>query len=191
MKKLLLVLLISTLSFSSCKTLSELKAFSKCEFHYKSVDEVRVAGIDVQYKKSLKDFTIIDAAKLIKAVAESQYILSLRVNLDVRNPNAVNAALSGGEWILFIDGREMLRGMVTQRVEVTANNGTAVLPMVMQVDLKKIFAKESAESIANFGLGLASKEGESTRVSLWIKPVFLIGSATIKYPDYIRLGKEF
>ncbi len=193
MKKLNLVLLIALTGtmLSGCAFLRELNAFTKCDFKFKNVTNVTLANISLQNKKSLKEFSLVDGAKLLTAVATNTVPLQLNVNLLVTNPNSVNAALSGGEWIFFIDSKEMLRGNINQRVEIAANNGTAVLPLTMQLDLKKLLTKETKETLVNFALGLATQEGESTRVSLWIKPVIDIAGVKMNYPDYIRLGKAF
>ena len=189
--KALLFLLIIGTTFTSCDILNQLASFSKCEFKYQSVSNVKVAGIDVQNKKTLKDFSILDGANLLNAVTKSEFPLNLTVNIEITNPNTTTASLDGGEWILFIDAKEMLRGNVSKKVVVAPNNGKTIMPMDMLIDLKKVLAKEDREMIASFGLGLAAGEGAPTRVSLWIKPIVSVGGIPISYPDYIKLGKQF
>lgn len=188
MKKTIFVLILILFLFS-CKSFRELKSFAKCEFKYKNLENVCLAGIQVENKHSLKDFPVRDGIKLIGAVSNNQFLLNLVVNLDVTNPNSEKAAMNGGDWIFFIDGKEMLRGNINQRIEINPNS-TVVLPINIEIDLKKILTKKSARAIVNFGLGLSNKEEKTTRVSLWIKPIIKIGKRTMKYPDYIRLGKK-
>ncbi len=189
-KQLAILLLIVPL-FNSCSMINQLASLRNCEYKYKSVTDVRVAGIDVQNKKTLKDFTVLDAASLLAAVNRNEFLLNATVNIEITNPNAGTASLDGGEWIFFIDGKEMIRGNVSKKVQVNPSGGVAIMPMAMIVDLKKILGKENRETIAGFGLGLAAGEGQATRVSLWIKPIMNVGGFPLSYPNYIKLGKAF
>lgn len=188
--KIAVLLIILGSLLSSCQMLNQMAALSKCDFKYKSVSDVRVAGINVDDKKNIKDFSVFDATKLLTAVANNQFPLNLKLNIDIKNPNQATAGLEGGEWIFFIDSKEMLRGNVTQQLQIPAG-GTTTMPMDIQINLKQVLKKESRETIANFGLNLASPEGKPTRVSLWIKPKIVVKGVTIPYNNYIKLGKSF
>jgi len=188
------ITLFLILLFGSCSILeqaSELQTFSKCEFRLKSVQNIRLAGINVQQIKQVSDLTLMEMAKLTTAFAARDMPLKLSLNVEVKNPNQSKAALNELAWILFIDDIEMTRGNLAKRVEIPSHGGLAVLPIGIEVDLFEVLSGESADAVINFALNLAGAGNTPSRIMLKAKPTLYIGTKSISYPGYIKIENEF
>ncbi|MBO4372297.1 MAG: hypothetical protein J5826_05135, partial [Bacteroidales bacterium] len=116
-KSLIVTLIITSLIFAGCKGVSNLTTFVKCDFDFVNVDNVKVADINFSQKKKYSDFSIIDAAKLVKALTNKNFNLDLTVNVKAKNPNQRKAAIGGFDYILWIDDVKTLAGTMNQPFE--------------------------------------------------------------------------
>jgi hypothetical protein len=95
------------------------------------------------------------------------------------------------EWIMLIDDKEIVDGVVNDRIDIAANGGISKLPIRISTDLRKILSNMSTEEAVNMGLGLSGSGNKPTRVTLKVKPSILVGQTLIKYPGYIKVNHEF
>ncbi len=190
----LLVVLLSVF-FSSCDVLDQARqmaALSKCEFRLSSVEQLRLAGVNIQQVNHWSDLNLMDAAKITTAIAAGGSLpLNFTLNVEAKNPNTAMAGLNRLDWILLIDDIEMVSGVNENRVQIPANGGTSVIPLTIGVDLKEALKGKSAEAIANFGLNLAGAGNKPTRITLKAKPYIMVGSQNISYPGYLTIQNEF
>ena len=186
---LLLIIVVSVLV--SCKQLKEMANFAKCEFRLKSIENITLAGFNVQNAKSISDVNVLDAAKLLAAVAQNNLPLQFTLNVDVKNPNPVQASLNRLDWILFIDNIQMVEGTTQNKLQVPANGGVANYPLVFNMNLKDVLKEKSGQSLINFGLNLAGAGNQPTRLTLKAKPYVMIGNFQLPYPGYFDIKTEY
>jgi hypothetical protein len=186
---LLLLLLIFLLS--DCKSLRELQSFSRCEFRVATVENTMLAGVNVQQIRKITDLNLAQAARITQSYAGGSLPLSLIVNVDVKNPNGTAAAMNSMEWIMLIDDREIVDGVVNDRIDIAPNGGISKLPIRISTDLRKVLSNMPAEDAVNMGLGLSGSGSKPTRITLKVKPSILVGQTLIKYPGYIKVNHEF
>ncbi|MBK7211985.1 MAG: hypothetical protein IPH88_01540 [Bacteroidales bacterium] len=182
------------LSLNSCDVVQQaakMATLAKCEFRLQSVSQLTLAGINVQSIHKLSDLSLLDAGKLSVALASGQFPLDFTLNVEAKNPNSATAGLTKMDWILYIDGIEMTKGIVDQQVTIPANNGITVIPMKMTVDLKQALSGKSADAILNFGMNLAGIGNKPTRFTMKLQPTINVASFPITYPGYITVGTEF
>jgi hypothetical protein len=175
----LVAIFLVALTASGCSTLrqvQEAQNFTRCQFRLKTVDGIRVAGIDVQNIKSKSDLNLLDAGRLGLAIAGNTLPLTLRLNVEAQNPNSNNAAMNKMEWTLFIDDVQMVAGALSNRVEIP-QSATTTVPLDVSVDLLKVLSGKSAETISNFAFNLAGENAKPTRFMLRMKPTInILGS---------------
>jgi len=197
MKKIISItaILISLIFVSGCDILDQARQvamLSKCQFKLSSVDQLRLAGVNIQQIHKLSDLTMMDAAKITTAAAIGGTLpLNFTLNVEAKNPNSTTAGLTKLDWILLIDDIEMVSGVNNQHVQIPANGGTAILPLTIGIDLKQALKGKSADAIANFGLNLAGAGNRPTRITLKAKPTIMVGSQSIAYPGYLTIQNEF
>jgi hypothetical protein len=194
-KTFILSLFIATLfTLSSCDILeqaSQVANLTKCEFRLKSVDQMRLAGVNIQQVDQLSDLNFIDAARITAAATSGNLPLNFTLNVEAKNPNGAAAGLNRLDWILLIDDIQMVSGVNEQNVQIAANGGTSVIPLTIGINLKEALKGKSADAIANFGLNLAGAGNKPTRITLKAKPSIMVNGRSIAYPGYLTVENEF
>jgi hypothetical protein len=180
--------------FTSCDVMqqvSQMNNLTKCDFRLESVQQLNLAGINVQNVKSISDLNMFDAAKIASAVGSQKFPLDFTLNIEAKNPNTTAAGMNHIDWILLIDDIEMTSGILDKQVTIPANNGTTIIPMQMHVDLQKALSGKSADAVINFGLNLAGTGNKPTRFTLKMKPTITVGGFPITYPGYLNIKTEY
>lgn len=193
-KTLLIASISLLLFFTSCDVMQQVTQMSnlaKCDFRLESVQQLSLAGINVQNVNSVSDLNMFDAAKIATAVGSQQFPLDFTLNIEAKNPNASAAGMTKIDWILLIDDMEMTRGILDKQVTIPANNGIAIIPMQMHVDLQEALKGKSADAVINFGMNLAGAGNKPTRFTLQMKPTITVGGFPIAYPGYLNVKTEF
>jgi len=194
-KKLFFITSISFLAiFSSCDVLNQVSQISnltKCDFRLESVQNLNLAGINVQNVHKISDLNMFDAANIAAAVSSQKFPLDFTLNIEAKNPNTAAAGMTKIDWILLIDDIEMTRGILDQQITIPANNGTAFIPMKMHVDLQKALSGKSADAVINFGMNLAGTGNKPTRFTVQMKPTITVNGFPITYPGYLNVKTEY
>ncbi len=162
-----------------------------CDFRIRTVENITLAGVNIQQYKSVKDLNFADVAKITAAAAKQTFPLSLKLNLEGRNPNAASAGLNRIDYILLIDDIQMTEGSLTQSFVIPPNNGTTIIPMQLTFDLKKVLQGKSLDAVINFGFNLAGAGNKPTRIKIRLRPTIMVGPTELQYPGYITVGTEF
>jgi hypothetical protein len=187
--------LAAVATLSQCgiqEQVQQAKAFKNVDVRLASIDQATVAGVNVLNTRQAPDLGTAERALLLAAATAGNVPLRMRVNLEFRNPNAETAALNEFDYIALIDGNEVAKGHTSQRIEVPANGGLAMAPVLVESDLRKALGEKSGESLADFALGLADRDKEPLRFTLKIKPTFITNSGKrISPPGYSKVEKEF
>ncbi|MCD4678766.1 MAG: hypothetical protein K8S00_00115 [Bacteroidales bacterium] len=184
-----IILLMGSCDIS--RQINEMNAFSKCDFRLYTIEDIKLAGVDIQQYKSYKDLKFMDIATISTSLAKGNLPLTFTLNVQVKNPNPATAALNKMEWILFIDEIEILQGVSNQRAEIPPNGGISNLPLQINADLMKVLSGESAEAVSNFAFNLAGQGNRPSRIMLKVKPAIMVGNTPVSYPGYISVKNEF
>jgi len=187
------LILLSLITLSACDAWNEVQKaanITQCQFRVKSLENISLAGVNVQKIQTLSGLSIGDAAALGTAAMGSNLPLNFKLNLEGKNPNTAAAGLVRFDWVLLIDNIEMTHGVVNQKVNIPAK-GQSVIPIQMGVNLKQVLSGKSGDAMLNFGMNLAGAGNKPTRVKLKLKPTINIGNYPVSFPDFITVGTEF
>ena len=190
----LFLAIIFFLPYQSCDVTQQAQQvtnLAKCDFRIRSVENINLAGIYIQNINSIRNLNLTDAAKIMAAMGGSTFPLSLQLNFEGKNPNSTVAGLNRLEWILFIDDIQMTSGMVDKAFTIPPNNGIAIIPIQVGMDLKQALKGKSLDAIVNFGFNLAGVGNKPTRIKAKLKPTIMIGNYPLTYPGYISVTTEF
>ncbi|MEN8229443.1 MAG: hypothetical protein ABFS38_14890 [Bacteroidota bacterium] len=174
-----------------CSILSELTAFSKCEFSFHSAQNPSVCGIDVNNSYSFSDFSFLDGQVILANLLKETLPFGITANVEVKNPGVSTAAVNSIQWIAFIDEVQVAEGRVTDRVEVAPAGGVSIIPIRIQTDLFNYLEGDNPKTMLNFALNLADAGNQPTRLSMKIKPTVIIGGQNVNSPGYFTITKEF
>ena len=191
---MILLVLVTALPEPGCDVAQQTQQavnLAKCDFRIRSVENINLAGISIQNAASIKSLNIADAAKIMAAMGGSTFPLSLQLNFEGRNPNTTAAGLNRLDWILFIDDIQMTSGSLDKAFTIPPNNGTAIIPVQLGMDLKQALKGKSLDAIVNFGFNLAGVGNRPSRIMAKLKPTIMIGNHPLSYPGYITVSTEF
>ncbi len=193
MKKIISIFLLSAI-LSSCSILEELvaiAALTKCEYSFHSAQDPVLSGIDVMKVQAFTDLTFMDGLNVVANIKNRQLPFGITANVEVKNPGTSMAAVNFIDWIAFIDDVQITTGRITNRIEIAANGGSAVIPIRIETNLYEYLEGDNPKTMLNFGLNLIDAGGQPTRLSLKIKPSVKIGATTVASPEYFTIEKQF
>jgi hypothetical protein len=167
------------------------KNLINCDFRILSIENVDLAGVQLQGMSSMQDLNLADAAMIIKAFTAPIFPLNFQLNLEGKNPNATTAGLNKLEYILFLDDVQLTAGRLDKPFLIPANNGIATIPLEVKLDLKQLLSGKSFDALTNFGFNIAGMRNKPSRITAKIKPTILIGKSSLTYPGYITIKTEY
>jgi LEA14-like dessication related protein len=187
----LLVVLYSLINLNSCSYLKELSALKECEFRVGTLKNPVLAGVDLNKVVTVKDFSIDQTSKITKSILLGTLPLSFVLNVEVKNPNQINASLNRLEYLAFIDDVQIASGSMEEHVVIPSGGGIANIPLKVETDVFDLLKKEPLNSLLNWGLNIADEGNRLVRVSIKIKPWIQIGNKDHEYPGYLTITQDF
>ncbi len=174
-------------------------AIEKLKFKIESADNFVLNGVSLKNKKSIKDFSLTDGAKLYQAFASKKLPFSFDLNVAVKNPNdgvaaprKIDATITNLDWILLIDDRETIAGSVKKPIQVPARGKAAVIPFKMRLDLYKFFKDKNYDGLIKLAASIAGASDNPAKIKLKIRPTVSTPLGPINYGKYITVvSKEF
>ena len=189
-KKALIVLFV-TMGLASCDILTQVAQmanFANCTFNFNSVDHIQMLGIDLSKCMSKTDLNAMQLLSLANAISNRQLPVTFNVNVDVKNPNSIAASMTKMDYILSLNGKQVISTSMNNSVNVPANaSNTVTIPIT--TDLFQLFSGESADAIVNLAFKLAGASSEPVNVGLKVKPYINVSGQQLAYPDYITMNK--
>ena len=191
-KSFLIIILI--FSLSGCGVIKELTNLSRLQFKLANLESIKLGGININNKRSLKDFSSIDVLKLSTSFVRGDLPLEFNLNVEVKNPNAENnssnrsdLSLSSFPWRLFIDGKEAVQGNISSPVNIPSDRSLSNVNVSAKIDLVKFIKEKGYEGIINLALSLAQRKDSPTKIELFAKPVVKTPMGKINYPEEIKI----
>ena len=189
-KKTLIILFV-TLGLASCDVLNQVAQmanFANCTFNFNSVNQIQMLGIDLSKGMSKESLNTIQLLSLVNAISNRQLPVSFNVNVDVKNPNSIAAALTKMDYIISLNGKQVISTTMNNAINVPANS-SSVVTIPITTDLFQLFSGESADAIVNLAFKLAGASSDPVNVGLQVKPYININGQQLSYPNYITMNK--
>lgn len=192
------ILIISSAYISGCSAVSDtIKNAERLKFRLGKVDGFDLAGVKMKNFNSIKDFSILDGAKLLSAFSSGSMKSTFTVNLIAKNPDYAGGSKESSsliktlDWRLLIDNKEILEGAVNN-ITVPGVGQSVTIPIPVTVDLLKFIGDAGYENVINLALAIGGKSGNSSRLTLKIRPTIDTFFGGITYPGEIDvIDKEF
>jgi hypothetical protein len=189
-KKTLIILFV-TMGLASCDVLTQVAQmanFANCTFDFNSVNNIQMLGVNLNKGMSKTDLNATQLLSLANAIMNRQLPVTFNVNLDVKNPNSIAASMAKMDYIVTLNGKEVISTTLNNSVNVPANSSN-VVSIPITTDLFQLFSGESADAIVNLAFKLAGASSDPVNVGLKVKPYITVGSQQLAYPNYISLNK--
>lgn len=188
--KFLAFLCVLSLFLSGCGSNSGLTSaynMTRCEYDYNSISKLSLAGVNLSNGVSPLQIPKILA---LLTTAQTSIPLDATVNLNVKNTNTSQAALNGLEYIVNVDGFPLTTGKVSQPMTIAAGQ-TKILPLTLGVDLVTLLKGDSRSAVENMVKNAIGMGNSETKMTIQIKPTFLVGGIPITSPVYIPVSFSF
>jgi len=206
MKKyyIILVVIIASVGFLfSCSQIKQitqtLTNIEKLQFKLGSVQGFKLYNVAISDKKSISDFSALDAANFLRLYNQKKMPAEFTLNLLVKNPNNGTqgtskqlATISKLDWRLIIDDVNTINGVVNQSISVPGNSQETAIPIGISLDLLEFFNNKSYENLFNLALAIGGVNGNSAKLKLDIQPTVSTPIGAITYPGRITvINTEF
>ena len=186
-----LIILFVTAGLASCDVLTQVAQmanFANCTFDLNSVNHIEMLGINLSKGMSRENLNISQGLALVNAISNRSLPVTFNVNLDVSNPNSIAASMAKMDYILTLNGKQVVSTTMSNSVNVPAkSNSMVTIPVT--TDLFQLFSGESADAIVNLAFKLAGASSNPVNVGLQVKPYITVGNQQLAYPNYIILNK--
>ena len=189
-KKALIILFV-TMGLTSCEVLTQVAQianFANCKFNFNSVDQIQMLGINLSRGMTRESLNITQGLSLINAITNRSLPVTFNVNVGVSNPNAIAASMAKMDYIISLNGKEVVSTTLNKSISVPAN-GNSVVSIPITTDLFKLFNSESADAIINLAFKLAGANSDPVNVGLKVKPYISINGQQLAYPDFLTMNK--
>ena len=186
-----LVILVVTLGLSSCEVLNQVAQtvnFASCKFNFNSVDNIQMLGINLSKGMTKNDLNITQLASLTSAIVNKRLPVTFNVNVGVDNPNSIAASMAKMDYIITLNGKEVVNTSLNNSINVPAN-GSSVVSIPITTDLFQLFSGETGDAVLNLAFKLAGASSEPVQVGLKVKPYISINGQQLAYPNYITMNK--
>ena len=186
-----LIILFAMIGLASCDVLTQVAQmanFANCTFDFNSLNQIQMLGIDLSKGMTKDNLNITQGLALVNAISNRTLPVNFNVNLDVKNPNSIAASMAKMDYIISLNGKEVVSTTLNQSVNVPANS-TNVVTIPIRTDLFQLFSGESADAIVNLAFKLAGASSNPVNIGIKVKPYITIGNQQLAYPDYISINK--
>ena len=189
-KKTLMILFVG-LSLASCDVLTQVAQmanFANCTFNFNNVNNTQMLGVNLSKGMTKESLNVTQLLSLTNAIMSKSLPVTFNVNLDVSNPNSIAASMAKMDYILTLNGKQVVSTTLNQAINVPAN-ASNVISIPIMTDLFQLFSGESADAIVNLAFKLAGASSNPVNVGLKVKPYISINGQQLPYPDYITMNK--
>ena len=185
------IILFVALGLSSCNLLTQVAQmanFANCTFDFNSINKIQMLGVNLSKGMTKDDLNATQLLNLANALMKRELPVTFNVNLDVENPNAIAAAMSKMDYIVSLNGKQVISTTMSNSINVPAKSkNTITIPVT--TDLFQLFSGESADAILNLAFKLAGASSDPVKLGLQVKPYITINNQQLSYPNYITINK--
>lgn len=185
------IILFVMMGLASCDVLNQVAQmanFANCTFNFASVNQIQMLGINLSKGMSRENLNAVQLLSLVNAISNRQLPVSFNVNVDVKNPNSIAAAMTKMDYIISLNGKQVISTTMNQAINVPANS-SSIVTIPITTDLFQLFSGESADAIVNLAFKLAGASSDPVNVGLQVKPYININGQQLAYPNFITMNK--
>ena len=183
-----LLALVSCVSCDVAQQVGNAYNMVNCKYSYNSVSNLSLDGINLSNGVSLT--SVAKITSLLSGTGTSSIPLRFTLNLDVNNPNQTLAAMNGLQYILSVDGVEFTTGSLSQALNIPAGS-TQQLPLSIGFDLATLLTGDSRDAAVNIAKNFIGAGDRESKVTLQIRPTFLVNNYPVTSPVYIPVSFSF
>ena len=189
------VIVFATVSCNVIKDVSDtLSNVSRLKFKLADVNNFALAGVKLDGKDQINDFSITDGLKLTQAFASKRMPAKFILNVEAKNPNdgtggskKTSATLTSFDWKLYIDDKETIAGNIEKAVTIPGTGQSTFIPLSIELDLYKFFKEKGYDDLIRLAMAIGGEKGSAARLTLDARPTVTTSLGPITYPGRIKI----
>ena len=189
-KKTIFACLLIAVLMASCDVVNQINQtaqLAKCKFNLAGLSNVTVSGISIESNMKVSNLNAVQALQITQAVARKSLPVTFNVGVKVDNPNSKTAGMNRMDYILMLDGKEMITGAFSEKISIPGGS-TQTVAVPITVDLFKVFSNENSDAIVNIAMKLGGNKTNPSKLSMKLKPYVEVGGRSLSYPNYLDLS---
>ena len=138
----------------ACSIFKTAENISRLKYRILSASDYKIAGIPLNEKKSIKDFTALETLKMTSSLMKGTLPVTFLLNIEAKNPNdgkggypRTDLTLQSFPWRLFINGNETISGNILLPVSVPGKGETTIIPLNIEFDVAKNIKEKNIDDI--------------------------------------------
>lgn len=176
-----------------------LSNLQRLKFRLEGIGDFSLAGIGINEKSQLRDFSITDGIQLLSAFRSKRLPARFLLNVEARNPNDGSggstrtiSTLTRFDWRLLIDDQPTISGGIDKALEIPGSGKSTIIPLRLELDLYEFFGNHGYDDLLDLALALGGKRGDISRVALDARPSVSTPLGDITWSESITIvSKEF
>lgn len=192
-KVLVKLLMVAGLFISSCSVIeqiNQMKQFTNCEFKINTINQLRIAGVSMEGKKKISDFTFAETIRLTNALAKDEIPATFTIRLEAINPNSKKAAMNQLDWKLLIDQQQVAKGIIEKQIVIPPNGRKTDFSLPVSVNLKEVLTGKSGQALMNLIADITGQGSGKSELSMKLSPSIRVGNQMLKYPGYVTVKHQ-
>ncbi|NGF57385.1 hypothetical protein G5B00_12775 [Parapedobacter sp. SGR-10] len=181
------LLCMAVFAFSGCATnyKAQVNALAKCNYTVESLDQVKVAGRNIESFGSTEGVSLASLPAIAFALLQQDLPLEANVNLKVANPTSTKTSINEFKYIIEIQGKPLFEGAVHENIHL-ATNESIVVPLSFRANIFGVAQEKGFDKLLN---DILTRKSDAF-LALKIKPSVKIGGKNYYYPGYITVDKD-
>jgi hypothetical protein len=197
MRKVFLIFVLSAIIIAGCAVLNTFQNIARLKYRIQSTENYRVNGVQVDNKRSIKDFSPVEMLKLTSGIVRGSLPATFTINIEAVNPNdgkgdnpRTDLSIVKFPWRLFLNDKEIVAGNISSPVYVPGKGESVIIPIQVQTDIIKLVKEKSIEDIIALLQKLGGIHGTTSKIKLLVKPSLGTPIGNIEYPDEITIADK-
>lgn len=192
-QRIILVFVLFSI-FSGCSVYQTISNVSRLKYKIHSAKNYQLLGINLESKKSVKDFNSLEILKLSAGLIRGNLPLTFLVNIEANNPNdgsggyaATDLNITSFPWRLYLNDKETIHGNIARKIFVPGKGESVIIPIQIEFDAAKSFKEKSLDDLLALLLQVGGVKGSTSNIKLIARPVLGTPFGILEYPDEITI----
>jgi hypothetical protein len=138
------------------------------EVKLRAVEQASLGTLDVLKLRTPSDVDLPRRNQLIEGYVNKALPLKMRLQLNAYNPNLEETAITGLDYTVLVDGKELGSGRMPMSLELPPRDSVRV-PFEFEMNTYKMLGNDALPALRNFALGFGDLRRK--RVSLNLRPI--------------------
>lgn len=182
-----LFVLAGVFVLSSCgiNQKAQVQALSKFDYSVESVQNLTVAGRDVNSFQINDGNALSSLPGIALALLRQDLPLNATVNLKIANPTSTVTKINEFKYIVEMSGKPLFEGSVNENINLSQGQ-SMVVPLSFSANIFGVAKEQGFDKV----LSDIFTRKSNALFALKIKPSIKIGGTNVFYPGYITVDKD-